>query len=184
MAFHITAGRLEGADWLESPNYDQRPVQQVDLIVVHGISLPPNQFGGEGVAQLFTNQLESQLHPYYSQIAQLKVSAHLFIRRDGSIQQFVNFKHRAWHTGVSNYQGRSGCNDFSVGIELEGADHICYTASQYVSLAQAIKALLVYFPELSKQAIVGHSEIAPGRKTDPGPLFNWRALKRLVATDD
>lgn len=182
MAFHVAAGRLDGAQWIESPNYDQRPSQQVDLIVVHGISLPPNQFGGAGVAQLFTNQLEGRLHPYYAQIAHLKVSAHLFIRRDGSIQQFVNFDQRAWHAGASTYQGRCGCNDFSIGIELEGADHICYTASQYACLAEAIKALLAYYPRLTTQAVVGHSDIAPGRKTDPGPLFNWQALSRLLET--
>ncbi|WP_096777565.1 1,6-anhydro-N-acetylmuramyl-L-alanine amidase AmpD [Thiomicrospira microaerophila] len=180
MRYHIESGRLVEAQWVESPNCDARSGQIIDLIVIHGMSLPPNQFGGEGVVQLFTNQLNSDAHPYYAEIANLRVSAHLFIRRDGQIIQFVNFDQRAWHAGVSRYQGRSACNDFSIGIELEGGDAICYTASQYQALALALKALLNAYPTLDEKHIVGHSDIAPGRKTDPGPLFNWRALFRLL----
>ena len=180
MPFHINSGRLLGASWIASPNYDARPGLLVDLIVIHGISLPPNQFGSDGVVKLFTNQLDPKQNPYYQGLQGLRVSAHLFIRRDGSVIQFVNFNDRAWHAGLSSYQGRSGCNDFSIGIELEGADHICYTAVQYQQLASCIKALFDAYPGLLTGKVLGHSDIAPGRKTDPGPLFNWQALKRLL----
>lgn len=174
-------GRLLEAKWVSSPNFDSRPPGLVpDLIVVHGISLPPNQFGGCGVENLFTNRLNPEEDSYYLGLEGLRVSSHLFIRRGGDVIQFVDFNQRAWHAGVSNYQGRDNCNDFSIGIELEGADHICYTASQYQALADAIYALQHAYPSLQDAAIVGHSDIAPGRKTDPGLLFNWQALNRLI----
>lgn len=175
------AGRLEEAKWIASPNFEPRPPGLVpELIVVHGISLPPDEFGGMGVEQLFTNQLNPLEDSYYQGIDGLKVSSHLFIRRGGEVVQFVDFNQRAWHAGVSCFEGRENCNDFSIGIELEGADHIAYTASQYEALAQVILALQQAYPSLNKAAVVGHSDIAPGRKTDPGPLFNWAALKRLT----
>lgn len=178
-------GRLEAAKWIASPNFDElQPDLVPELIVIHGISLPPNQFGGRGVEQLFTNQLNPDEDPFYAQIAELKVSAHLFIRRDGEIIQFVSFKNRAWHAGVSCFQGREKCNDFSIGIELEGADHIPYNLSQYKALAEVIKALSQTYPSLQPdlvaEKIVGHSQIAPGRKTDPGPLFAWGFLTDLL----
>lgn len=165
-----------------SPNCDERPNGSVpELIVVHGISLPPNQFGGAGVEQLFHNLLNGDEHPYYEAIKDLRVSAHAFIRRDGSLIQFVPFDKRAWHAGISQFQGRERCNDFSIGIELEGTDHTPYTASQYDSLAKLISALWQAYPSLHNHFVVGHSHIAPGRKTDPGEYFMWNSLARLVA---
>lgn len=181
MQVNPQTGRLDGGQWCASPNFDSRPAgAKPELIVVHGISLPPDQFGGSGVVDLFTNRLNTKEHSYYQSLIGLEVSAHLFIRRDGSIIQFVDFNQRAWHAGQSNFQGRERCNDFSIGIELEGADHICYTASQYNALAEVVKALIKAYPSLNSQKLVGHSDIAPGRKTDPGPLFSWPALQRLI----
>ncbi len=174
-------GLLVGVQFVESPNADQRPKGIMpELIVVHGISLPPNQFGGEAIEQLFTNQLNPDDDPFFKDIEHLKVSAHLLIRRDGEVVQYVPFHLRAWHAGHSCFNGRKGCNDFSIGIELEGTDETCYTASQYQSLAGVIKALWVAYPSLYAHDVVGHSHIAPGRKTDPGAYFLWRALERLL----
>ncbi len=175
-------GLLVGVDFIESPNANERPAGvEPELIVVHGISLPPNQFGGEAIGQLFTNQLDSNADVYFKEIRALKVSAHLLIRRDGEVVQFVPFHRRAWHAGVSCFKGREGCNDFSIGIELEGTDETCYTASQYERLAGVIKALWQTYPSLSAHEVVGHCDIAPNRKTDPGPYFLWEALERLLA---
>lgn len=169
--------RLGEARFLFSPNCDERPSpDDLSLIVIHGISLPPGQFGTEGVTQLFTNTLNPAEHPYYAGIAQLKVSAHVFIRRTGEIIQYVPFNQRAWHAGVSSYQGRSVCNDFSVGIELEGTDDAPYEAVQYERLNTVIAALLAHYPTLSRERIAGHEHIAPGRKTDPGAGFDWSRL--------
>lgn len=174
-------GLLKAVDFIESPNHDLRPDgEQPSLIVVHGISLPPSKFGGEGVTQLFTNTLDPHEHPYYEAIHQLRVSAHALIRRDGSIIQYVPFHKRAWHAGVSEFCGREKCNDFSIGIELEGTDDMPYTASQYHALADLIKALWVAYPALHEKQVVGHSDIAPGRKTDPGDYFIWESLQRLL----
>lgn len=174
-------GLLDQAKYIPSPNCDLRPDEKdLELIVVHGISLPPNQFGGPEVEQLFTNQLDPQQDPYFEMIKDLRVSAHLFIRRDGSIIQFVPFHKRAWHAGLSDYNGREKCNDFSIGIELEGTDHTLYTAIQYESLAQSIKAIWLAYPQIPRAAIAGHCEIAPLRKTDPGPYFFWSALHRML----
>ena len=180
----ITAqGWLRGAQWLLSPNHNQRPDGQApELIVIHGISLPPNQFWGQGVHQLFTNQLPVDEDVYYHKIADLRVSSHLFIRRDGSVIQYVPFTLRAWHAGVSCYRGRDACNDFSIGIELEGSDFTPYTAIQYQALADVIQALWGHYPTLRPNAVTGHSDIAPGRKTDPGEYFMWSALERLLGT--
>lgn len=172
---------LEGVTQTPSPNYDERSnPDDISLIVVHCISLPPGEFGNDCVTQLFCNQLDATAHPYFEGICQLIVSAHLLIKRDGAIIQYVPFDKRAWHAGVSCYQGREKCNDFSIGIELEGLDTLPYTEAQYRVLAQVTQALLKHYPTLSKQAITGHSDIAPGRKTDPGPLFDWRKLYALL----
>lgn len=181
--FNIDAhsGLLQGARYIASPNCDERAEgEAINLVVVHGISLPPNQFGGPGVEQLFTNGLNPADDPYYEGIKDLRVSAHLFIRRDGEVIQFVPFNKRAWHAGVSSYKGREKCNDFSIGIELEGTDKTPYTASQYKSLAKAIKAMLKAYPSINVEDIVGHCDIAPGRKTDPGEYFMWQALRGLL----
>jgi len=176
-----SSGILQGVTFIESPNHDARPDDESpSLVVVHGISLPPNQFGGEGVKQLFTNRLDAKEHPYYESIQHLKVSAHVFIRRDGEVIQFVPFNQRAWHAGVSSFNGREKCNDFSIGIELEGADHIPYTAAQYQALSEVIKGIWQAYPSMKERLVVGHSDIAPGRKTDPGDYFLWSALDRLL----
>jgi N-acetyl-anhydromuramoyl-L-alanine amidase len=177
--------RLSGEGWLEgvchvpSPNCDDRPAgETARLVVVHAISLPPEQFGGQGVTQLFTNTLDPQAHPYYATIDHLRVSAHFFIRRDGSVIQFVPVHQRAWHAGVSNWRGRERCNDFSIGIELEGSDSQPFEAVQYPVLADLIRVLQA---ELPVEDIQGHSDIAPGRKADPGPCFDWTRLHNLLA---
>lgn len=174
-------GLVEGVTFIESPNFDCREGSSLpELIVVHGISLPPNQFGGPAITQLFTNQLDPQEDPYFATIQHLKVSAHVLIRRDGELIQYVPFHQRAWHAGQSEFQGKSRCNDFSIGIELEGTDTTCYTARQYESLAGLIKGLWQAYPSLQSHHVVGHNDIAPGRKTDPGPYFMWASLNRLL----
>jgi len=171
-------GRANLARWIRSPNQDARPAGiAVELIVVHGISLPPGVFGGRGVRDLFTNRLDPAAHPYYRDIADLRVSAHFFVTRDARLHQFVACTRRAWHAGVSTWQGRERCNDFSVGIELEGTDALPYAAAQYAMLARLIKAVRRRYPIA---AVVGHCHIAPTRKTDPGPAFDWPRLARLL----
>jgi AmpD protein len=152
-----------------------------ELIVVHGISLPAGEFGGPWIDRLFAGDLPPDAHPSFSETAALRVSAHAVIRRNGTITQYVPFGMRAWHAGHSQYQGRSGCNDFSIGIELEGTDETPYTDAQYESLAALVRALLSAYPTLSAERIAGHSDIAPGRKTDPGPAFDWARCRRLLA---
>jgi len=175
------SGRAQGIKFVASPNCDSREAGVLpELIVVHGISLPPNQFGGEAINQLFTNQLDPKADPYFEKIKEMKVSAHALIRRDGEVIQYVPFHDRAWHAGLSEFNGRSRCNDFSIGIEMEGSDQTCYTAYQYAALAQLVKSLWVAYPSLKRHQVVGHNEIAPGRKTDPGPYFQWDALNRLL----
>ena len=154
---------------------------EAELIVVHGISLPPGEFGGPWIDHLFTNTLPPEVHPYFAEIAALRVSSHLFIRRDGSVTQYVRFTDRAWHAGQSSYAGREACNDFSIGIELEGTDTLAYDPSQYQALADAVAALCAAYPRLSPERLVGHSDIAPGRKTDPGPAFDWPQARGLIA---
>lgn len=161
------------AQFIESPNHDLREIDDIKLIVIHNISLPPNNYGGEGVIDLFTNQLNTNDHPYYAEIAHLKVSSHFFIRRDGSLIQFVPCTKRAWHAGVSKWEGREKCNDFSIGIELEGSDFEAFEPKQYDTLKLLIESLKMTYPI---QSVVGHSDIAPGRKTDPGPYFNWNEI--------
>jgi AmpD protein len=152
-----------------------------ELIVIHNISLPPGEFGGDWIEALFTNRLDPSAHPYFTQVHRLRVSAHLLIRRSGTIIQFVPFHQRAWHAGKSNYRGRNQCNDFSIGIELEGADDTHYESVQYKKLAEVIRALVAAYPSLARDRIVGHEHIAPGRKTDPGPAFDWRRFRQLLA---
>ena len=178
-------GWLEGARRQPSPNHDDRPVGvAADLIVIHGISLPPGEFGGPWIDALFANQLDPAAHPYFQEIACLRVSAHLLVRRDGELVQYVPFQHRAWHAGESVYAGRSRCNDFSVGIELEGADHRPYDDRQYPRLAAVIRALRAAYPAMTPERLTGHADIAPGRKTDPGPAFDWTRLRRLLGEID
>lgn len=163
--------------FLESPNCDARPDGVLpELIVIHAISLPPDRFGGPGVEQLFTNRLDPAGHPYYAQIHTLRVSAHYFVRRTGETLCFVPPEQRAWHAGVSSWRGRARCNDFSIGIELEGCDTMPFEPAQYERLAALIVALERRYPI---EAVVGHSDIAPGRKTDPGPFFDWKRLDAL-----
>ena len=163
---------LEGIRYVSSPNADRRPSDACpELIVIHGISLPPGEFGGDGVERLFTNSLRPDEHPYFREVAHLRVSAHVFIRRGGELIQFVPFDRRAWHAGQSAFEGRVNCNDFSVGIELEGCDDKPYETLQYRRLADLVTALVDTYPGLSLQRVVGHCDIAPRRKTDPGPLF-------------
>jgi len=169
------AGLAEHAQLLASPNFDARPNAEVSMIVIHNISLPPSQYGGNGIIELFTNQLNPYEHPYYAEIHTRKVSAHFLIRRDGALIQFVSCLNRAWHAGASNWQGRERCNDFSVGIELEGSDYENFEAAQYETLKGLIAAITESYPI---NAIVGHSDIAPDRKTDPGPYFDWQQISK------
>jgi AmpD protein len=178
----LDSGLLREARQVPSPNFDSRPTGvEPDLIVVHGISLPPGDFGGPWIDHLFTNTLPPDAHPYFAGAASRRVSAHLCIRRDGSVTQYVRFPDRAWHAGQSSYEGRSACNDFSVGIELEGADTVAYDARQYDALALVVAALCAAYPTLRPTRLTGHSDIAPGRKTDPGPAFDWPRARRLIA---
>lgn len=173
----VGLGLLAPARFVPSPNQDSRPPgATIDLLVVHGISLPPGEFGGPWVERLFLNELPASAHPYFATIAGLRVSAHLFIRRDGQVVQFVPFHARAWHAGASSWRHRVACNDFSVGIELEGDDVAPYEAAQYRRLAAVVVALRRAYPTLAPDAIAGHSDVAPGRKTDPGAGFDWSAL--------
>lgn len=179
----VGRGEVVGARQLPSPNQDARPAgATLDLIVVHGIGLPPGEFGGPWVERLFLNTLPPDAHPFFRTLEGLKVSAHVFVRRDGAMLQFVPFHARAWHAGLSSWQSRTACNDFSIGIELEGADEVPYEPVQYEVLAALIAALNAAYPTLAPEAIVGHSDIAPGRKTDPGPSFDWGHFgRRLLA---
>ena len=179
----LKTGLMREARQVASPNFDSRPSGvEADLIVIHGISLPPGEFGGPWIERLFTNSLPAEIHPYFAEVAALRVSSHLVVQRDGALTQYVSFADRAWHAGQSSYEGREACNDFSVGVELEGADTLPYEATQYDTLAKAVAALCAAYPRLSAQRLVGHSDIAPGRKTDPGPAFDWPRARRLIAS--
>ncbi|WP_049630455.1 1,6-anhydro-N-acetylmuramyl-L-alanine amidase AmpD [Cellvibrio sp. pealriver] len=174
----ITNGWLDWATKCPSPNYNQRPESAaVSLLVIHNISLPPGEFGGGYVQQFFQNQLDVNVHPYFETIANLQVSAHVFIERGGEVIQFVSFNDRAWHAGNSSFEGVANCNDYSIGIELEGADDIPYTDAQYRSLDKVTRQLLQTYPKLTHERITGHEHIAPGRKTDPGPAFDWQRYR-------
>jgi AmpD protein len=164
---------------IRSPNHDARPEDvPVTLVVVHGISVPAGVFGGDGVARLFTNRLDPAMNPECAAIAHLRVSAHFFVRRNGTLVQFVSCNDRAWHAGASSWQGREQCNDFSIGVELEGTDQLPYATAQYTMLSRLLKVLARRYPIAH---VAGHSDVAPGRKTDPGPSFDWLRLRRLTA---
>jgi len=185
----VESGILDSARQCSSPNQDARPADvDIDLVVLHGISLPPGEFGGTGIEQLFCQRLDWDSHAYFQQIRGLEVSAHILIRRDGEVLQFVPFSARAWHAGASSFRGRAHCNDCSIGIELEGTDDLPYDDRQYAALITLLAALLRAYPALSARHIAAHSDIAPGRKTDPGPAFDWLrlydGLGRLFATDE
>lgn len=179
----IDKGCLLQTKQLNSPNKNSRPAgTDIRLIVVHGISLPPEQFGGQWIDDFFLNKLNPDQHPYFKEICNLRVSSHLLISRNGQVTQYVPFDERAWHAGVSSYTGVENCNDYSIGIELEGADHIPYTEEQYQSLARCCQTLINHYPTLSKQGIVGHCDISPGRKTDPGESFDWLKFNALLSS--
>jgi len=177
----MSDGWLPQARQVSCPNWDERPPDTVvDLLVIHGISLPPGVFGGPWIHDLFQNRLDPEAHPYFRTIVRRRVSSHLLIRRDGELIQYVDLYKRAWHTGVSCFGGREACNDFAIGIELEGTDEVPYAEIQYRVLAQATQAIRARFPAIGRERIVGHSDIAPGRKTDPGAAFDWGHLRTLI----
>jgi N-acetyl-anhydromuramoyl-L-alanine amidase len=179
---HLPTGLLTGVRQVLSPHRDERPAGvQPDLIVMHNISLPPDEFGGPWIERLFNGDLPPDLHPYFAEIHGMRVSSHVLIRRDGEILQFVPFHERAWHAGASTFEGRSACNDFSIGIELEGTDALPFEAVQYAQAGAVIRALLAAYPTLGVERVVGHSDIAPGRKTDPGAAFSWPGLRAAIS---
>jgi AmpD protein len=183
LAVEPATGLLAAVAQVLSPHWDARPAGVLpELIVVHGISLPAGKFGGPWIDRLFCGELPPAAHPHFAAIAALRVSAHVLIRRDAAIVQYVPFGERAWHAGQSSYAGRSACNDFSIGIELEGTDDTVYTDAQYAALAALITALCGIYPTLSRERVVGHSDIAPGRKSDPGAAFDWPRLRALLRT--
>lgn len=176
-----TRGRIAGARWCPSPNHDARPeADDISLLVLHCISLPPGGFGGEHIEQLFLNSLDCDAHPYFAQLRGLRVSAHFLIDRRGALTQFVDCDRRAWHAGVSRLGSRERCNDFSIGIELEGDETTRYEAAQYLALASLVTTLRERYPGLRAGNVVAHSDIAPGRKTDPGASFDWSRLRELL----
>ena len=175
-------GWFRGIEHCASPNFNERPPgAEVDLLVIHNISLPPGEFGGPAIRELFTNCLDCSIHPSFDSLRDLCVSSHLLIDREGSLCQFVSFNDRAWHAGASTFEDRDNCNDFSIGIELEGTDDTPYTESQYESLVMVTRSLQCYYPKIAPDRIVGHCDVAPGRKTDPGPTFDWRYFKQQLA---
>lgn len=178
--FQVKNGQLLGARFVPSPNFNDRPAHtEIQLVVIHNISLPPSQFGGGYIEQFFQNQLDWQAHPYFQTIEGMQVSAHLLILRSGEVLQFVNFNDRAWHAGRSSYLGKKECNDYSIGIELEGSDDQPFESVQYAVLAQVVESLQQAYPKI-QQHLAGHSDIAPGRKTDPGPYFDWHYFRELL----
>jgi len=175
------SGWLSNARRLVSPNCDFRPFDcRVEVVVLHSISLPPGHFDGHDIELFFTNKLQFDRHPFYAKIRRLRVSAHFLIRRDGELIQFVSVHQRAWHAGVSYCLGRDAVNDFSLGIELEGTDHSCFTEQQYCSLQELLRETQVLYPYLNGQCLFSHSEISPGRKTDPGPGLNWQRVRQMM----
>ncbi len=173
--------RLEGARVCDSPNFSDRFIEEISLLVIHNISLPPGQFGNNFVDQFFTNNLDPEKDPYFKEIYEMEVSSHLFIDREGRLTQFVPFDKAAWHAGVSEFKGKENCNEFSIGIELEGTDDLEYPPNQYKTLIEATKALMDYYPEIKVDSIVGHRDIAPTRKTDPGDSFDWDLYKSSLS---
>jgi AmpD protein len=180
-----TEDTVEYARQQPSPNCSERPAGgDISLLVIHNISLPPGEYGGNSIDALFGNTLDPQAHPYFAGIAHLRVSAHLLIARDGKVTQYVPFGQKAWHAGKSSYSGRDNCNDYSIGIELEGTDHEAFTAVQYDQLAKVTRWLQRRYPLITSERIVGHSDIAPGRKTDPGPFFDWTLYRTSVLNSE
>lgn len=180
MILDPNSGLLDSITYKPSPHCDARTAP-IDMIVIHGISLPPGEFGSDSIEQFFCGKLDFTSHPYFATIAHLKVSSHLLIKRSGEIIQFVPFTQRAWHAGESFFQGKTRCNDFSIGIELEGTDELTYDPLQYTQLINVIRLLMQHYPLITHDRIVGHDDIAPGRKTDPGPAFDWAYLKGRLA---
>ena len=177
MRVDAATGLLSGIKQVLSPHFDERPTGVApDLVVLHGISLPPGEFGGPWIARLFTGNLPPGEHPYFAGLADVRVSAHLLIRRDGEVIQFVSFNERAWHAGKSSWQGREACNDFSIGIECEGTDELPYEPAQYSMLRELLPKLLEAY-SIPRDRVVGHSDVAPGRKTDPGESFDWSRVR-------
>lgn len=177
MYLDSATGWCEGVRHCPSPNFNRRPDGEISLLVIHNISLPPGQFGTGRVQQFFQNCLPCGAHPFFAEIADLRVSAHFLIERDGAVTQFVSCLDRAWHAGVSRFGEREGCNDFSLGIELEGTDEQPYSDAQYTALIELCRLLRQAYPAITDERICGHSDIAPGRKTDPGPAFDWLRLR-------
>jgi AmpD protein len=183
MHIDVESGWIREARQVSSPNFDDRPVDCcADLIIVHGISLPPGEFGGEWIDRLFTNTVDPEVHPYFREIVDLRVSSHLLIRRNGELVQYVSLAKRAWHAGVSCYREREQCNDYSIGIELEGTDEMPYTDEQYEELGTVVHALRTAIPSLAGAPVVGHCDVSSGRKTDPGPAFDWERLFAQLTT--
>jgi len=183
MKINLEEGLLHPVRFLPSPHWDERPAKTIiDMVVIHAISLPPGQWTPHYIEQFFCNQLDVSAHDYFKTIASLRVAAHLLIDRQGQITQFVPFIKRAWHAGHSCFEGRSNCNDFSIGIELIGTDEIAFEDSQYRTLAEVLHLLMIAYPAIRTERIQGHSDIAPGRKTDPGPFFDWTYLKTLLSS--
>ena len=180
MQLDPATGWCSGVSHCPSTHCNERPQAEVSLLVLHNISLPPGQFGTGKVQEFFTRGLNASEHPYFATIAELRVSAHFFIERDGRVSQFVSCLQRAWHAGVSSFAGRDNCNDFSLGIELEGTDDLPYSEAQYDALVPLVQQLLAAYPALSVERICGHCDIAPGRKTDPGPAFDWPRLRMAL----
>lgn len=179
--FSVNKGTLAGATFCASPNFNQRPRNtEISLLVIHNISLPPGQFGGGEIEAFFCNRLDASQDPYFETICDMTVSAHLLIDREGGVTQFVNFDARAWHAGKSLFEGRAECNDFSLGIELEGEDNTPYTDEQYQGLALVTRAIMQAYPAITPDRIIGHCDIAPGRKTDPGSAFDWPRYKSVL----
>lgn len=182
LTLEISNGWLNNVEHQKSPHFTLRDVDQdVNLLVVHNISLPPGKFGGNYITDLFLGKLSPDADPYFESIYQLQVSAHCLIKRDGTIIQYVSFNDKAWHAGVSNFKGKEKCNDFSIGIELEGTDDIPYTEQQYNQLVCLVKKLQESYPLISHNNLVGHCDIAPGRKTDPGKSFDWHYFKKMLS---
>ncbi|OGT46735.1 MAG: N-acetyl-anhydromuranmyl-L-alanine amidase [Gammaproteobacteria bacterium RIFCSPHIGHO2_12_FULL_41_20] len=182
MKINSQSSLLEAVTYLPSPHCDERPPNHtIDAIIIHGISLPPGQFNTGQIENFFCGHLDSTIHPYFATIIELRVSAHILIKRDGNIVQFVPFSKRAWHAGQSSLQGKTNCNDYSIGIELEGTDNTPYEAIQYKKLAALVLILMQNYPNITRDRIVGHADVAPGRKTDPGTAFDWNYVKKLLA---
>ena len=179
----IDSGWVEGAIHCPSPNCNSRPVDEISLLVIHNISLPPGEFGGPWIDDLFLGRLDPHAHPYFAGIHQLRVSAHCLIRRDGELVQYVPFCARAWHAGVSRWEEREACNDFSIGIELEGTDELPYSDVQYEVLSGLTQAISRQYPAITAERIVGHCDIAPGRKTDPGGSFEWPRYREKLHSE-